>query len=101
MLDSGSRPPRPCRRMRLVHDDEIRRIRDEPVTLRFRFDEVDARNEVRIVLVNRYVWARQLSYEPSHLGRLDEDRADGEFFKKRPLPLVAKMRRRQHGEPAS
>jgi hypothetical protein len=101
MLNSGSRAARAGRGMRLVHDNEIRRMREEPVTLRSRFDEVDAGDEVRVMLVNRYVGARQLPFEPPHLGGLNEHRTDPEFLKKRPLPLVAKMRGAQHGEPAT
>jgi hypothetical protein len=71
MLNSGSRAPRACRGMRLVHDDEIRRMHEKSVTLRFGFDEVDARNEVRVVLVNRYIGAGQLAFEPPHLGGLN------------------------------
>ena len=57
--------------------------------------------EVRVVFVNRYVGAGQLAFEPPRLGGLNENGPDREFLKKRPLPLVAKMRRAQYGEPAT
>jgi hypothetical protein len=60
-------------------------MREKPVTLRFRFDEIDARNEVRVVLVNRYVGAGQLAFEPPHLGGLNEHRTDPEFLCARPF----------------
>src|ERR1700730_4423226 len=101
MLNSGSRTPRACRGMCLVHDDEIRRMRKEPVALRFRFDEVDARNEVRVVLVNRDVARWQVAQKAAKMGRLNEYSIDREFLEKRALPLVAEMRGAQHAESAT
>jgi hypothetical protein len=51
------------------------------------------------MLVDRDVGPRQRPLEPAHLRRLYEGRLDREFFAQRALPLVAEMRRAQHGKP--
>src|SRR5437773_8766166 len=84
--------------MGLVHDHEVGRVREKPVALRFRFYEVDAGYEVRIMLVDRNVRPWQISLQPADLGWLNECRFDREFLAQRALPLVAEMGRAENGE---
>ena len=66
---------------------------EKSVALRFRLHEIDAGDEIRIMLVNRYVGPGQVPLQPPDLRRLDEHRLDREFFAQLSLPLVAEMGR--------
>jgi hypothetical protein len=99
MLGTRSRATRPCRRMRLIHNHEIGRVREKSVPLRFRFHEIDARDEVRIMLVDRDVGSRQIPFQTADLRWLNEHRLDHEFLAQRAFPLVAEMRRTEDSEP--
>ena len=75
--------------MRLIDDHEIGSLSEKSVALRFRLHEIDAGDEIRIMLVDRDIGPGQVPLQPPDLRRLDEHRLDREFLAQRALPLVA------------
>jgi hypothetical protein len=63
-----------------------------------RFDEVDARDEVRIVLVDREILARQLALEAGDARWADHRGVDRELLAQLALPLIAQVGRAEHAQ---
>ena len=79
--------------VRLVDDDQVRRMAQEMVALAVRLDEVDAGDEAAPPSVDREVASRQLTLEPCHGGRLHDVGLESELLGQLRLPLVTEMRR--------
>jgi hypothetical protein len=60
--------------------------------------KVNARDEIGIISVDRNILTRALTFKARHLGRLDEHGLDREFLSQFPLPLIAEMGGREHGQ---
>jgi hypothetical protein len=82
--------------VRFVDDHQIRRGAQERAAVPLGLDEVDARDEVRVVLVDREILARQLALEAGD-GRWTHDRGlNCELLAQLALPLIAQVRRAKH-----
>ena len=77
------------RAVRLVDDHEIGRRAQERPAVPLCLDEVDARDQVRIVLVDREILPGQIPLEPGHGRRAHYCGLDREFLPEFPLPLLA------------
>jgi hypothetical protein len=92
--------PWPRRAVRLVNDHEIRRGPEERTPVSLRFDEVDARDEVRVMLVDREVLARQLALAAGDARGAHDSSIDRELLTQLALPLIAQVRRAEHAQPS-
>ncbi len=83
----------------LVHDDELRRLRDEGAPARLDFGVVDGDDGVRVILPDAAVVGHG-AVEGARGGRADHDGLDAELVAEFLGPLVAEVGRAEHGETA-
>ena len=99
VLRSNPAASRPRRRMRLVHDDEVRGIVQEPLPVPVRLDEIDAGHQVTIVLVQGDIASRETTLQSSDAGRLDDCCIDVELRSQLLLPLLAQVGGAEDADP--
>ncbi len=98
VLDPAGAAGRPGRHVRLVHDDEVRGAAQEWIAVSLRLHEIDAGDQVRIVLVDRDILARQAPLQARDLRGLNEHRLERKFLAQLTLPLVTEVGRTEHGQ---
>ena len=100
MLLAAAITPGPRGGMGFIDDQEVGTVVDEGPTPAVGFDEVDARDEMRVVAEDADMPRWQAPFQPGHGGGLHDGRLDVELRHQLFGPLIAKVRGTKHGDPA-
>src|SRR5258708_1413124 len=85
--------------VRLVDDDQVGRITQEGRAMTFRFQEINAADEVGVVSEDGDILSWHVALKSGDLRRLDYNGVDHELLTKLALPLIAEMRGSENAKP--
>ena len=85
----GIDPTRPSGEMRLIDNHQLGRVGNQHRFVAVGFDEVDASDHARVMLIDGDIGSRHFTLQAGEVGRLNHSRSQAELFTEFLGPLVA------------